>query len=247
MADKEKSKGSFRDTILIVFVVILCFGLTIYGIVYLTGKVFTNEEKIEIAKLKSEKISTDPESGDVLTFSSEEEKPIVDNITQDLEEDSNNVEQNEEPTHKVVVGNKIASDNQSNVKKESQKEVTKQKEQEKQVKKEQPKKQVKETPKKEEKQVAKVENKKPVSNMKSKGAFVVQIMAVKNLKEAEKEANKYRNICSDVFIQKADLGSKGTWYRIRCGASNSKAEASKTRDLLKQKFKGITPQVVSNK
>ncbi len=247
MADKEKTKGSFRDTILIVFVVILCFGLTVYGIVYLTGKVFTNEEKIEIAKLKSEKISTDPESGDVLTFSSEEEKPIVDDITQETEENINIEEKEEQSTHKVVVGNKIPQDNQENIKKENKKEVVKQKELGKQEKKEQPKKQVKETPKKEEKQVAKVESKKPVSNMKSKGAYVVQIMAVKNLKEAEKEANKYRNTCNDVFIQKADLGSKGTWYRIRCGASNSKAEVTKTRDLLKQKFKGITPQVVSNK
>lgn len=239
MAEKEKSKTSFRDTILIVFVVILCFGLTVYGIVYLTGKVFSNEEKIEIAKLQEEKVSTNPENGDVLTFTSEEEKPIIEEETQvEVEENT------EKP--RVIVGNKITDE----AKKEEQvksKEVVKEKKVEpakKQVEKKQEPKVEKKQP---EKQVAKIEEKKPAKSMQSKGAFVVQIMAVKSMKDAEKEANKYKSVCRDVFIQKADLGAKGTWYRIRCGASNSKAEVTKMRDLIKQKFKGTSPQVVSNK
>ena len=99
----EKKKNSFRDTILIVFVVILCFGLTVYGIVYLTGKVFSNEEKIEIAKIKNQKISTDPESGDILTFSLEEEKPVeIEDVPP-----ATSIEEENKVNTKVIVVNSV--------------------------------------------------------------------------------------------------------------------------------------------
>ena len=67
----EENKNSFRDMILIIFVVLICFGITIYGIAYLTGKVFSSSPEPEIAANERPKeVTTNPQEGDTLTFTS---------------------------------------------------------------------------------------------------------------------------------------------------------------------------------
>ena len=48
----EDNRNSFRDMLLIIFVVLICFGITIYGIAYLTGKVFSSSSEPEILIMK---------------------------------------------------------------------------------------------------------------------------------------------------------------------------------------------------
>ena len=232
MAEKEKKKNSFGGIIVVVFAVLLCFGLTVYGIVYLTGKVFSSEEVTEAAKIKIPNVSTDPEKGDILTFSSQPEKePNVEEVPETIVSQPYGLNDS-------VEGNIPAPAQE--IKPAEPKEEAKPA----------PKQEAKPAPKQEAKPAPKQEAKEPVKIVTSpvgKGAFVVQIMAVKNKTEAEKEAEKYRSVCSDIFVQKADLGAKGTWYRLRCGATDSKETAAKTRDMLKSRFKNISPQVVSNK
>ena len=229
MAEKEKKKNSFSGIIFIIFAVLVCFALTIYGIVYLTGKIFSGEEAMEVAKIKVPAVSTDPEKGDILMFSSEPEK-----TADEIHGDFSPAVPKEESAPTPIVTQQYAVDKPVEVAPATP--VAKK--EEKPVAKEQPAQKKEAAPKQ--------EAAKAVKQTKS-GEYVVQIMAVKNEKEAEKEADKYRSVCSDVFVQKADLGSKGVWYRLRCGVTSSKDEAVATRDMLKSKFKGITPQVVSNK
>ena len=82
----EDNKNSFRDMILIIFVVLICFGITIYGIAYLTGKVFSSSPEPEVAANERPKeVTTNPQEGDTLTFTSmgetaDEVMPDGDNI-----------------------------------------------------------------------------------------------------------------------------------------------------------------------
>lgn len=199
MSDNDKKKSSFKGVIAVIFIVLMCFGLTIWGIVYLTDKIFDSEQTSEKVPLKIPAVTADPDKGDILTFSSKPEKPFDNNISEPEEiqgEDFSETQQIKESFTAVA----------------------------------EPVKPV-------------VESAKPTV----KGGFVVQIMAVKNQTDAYKEAEKYKRVCPDIFVQKADLGEKGVWYRLRCGVSDSKEAAAQTRDMLKSAFKGISPQVVSNK
>ena len=83
----DNKKNSFRDMMLIIFVVLICFGITIYGIVYLTGKVFSGAGDIsETSGERPVTAMTDPESGETLTFTpigepADEVKPVVSGST----------------------------------------------------------------------------------------------------------------------------------------------------------------------
>ena len=78
----ENNKNSFRDMILIIFVVLVCFGITIYGIAYLTGKVFSSNTEVPVVENEKPKdITTNPSEGDTLTFTSIDEQS--DEVTPD--------------------------------------------------------------------------------------------------------------------------------------------------------------------
>lgn len=238
MRRERRKRNSFTDMMIVIFVVLVCFGLTIYGIVYLTGKIFGVEEKQENISVAAGPVLTDPEEGDVIIYTDNQEgtaqKPnnnMVENkypnVTIEPAPPAANVPQPKTDFVREPLKTELPPIRDSTV-----------------VKKPEPKKpdvineeKLKQNiPKKEETKVASLE----------KGDYIVQIMAVKSQTAAEAEAVKYRNICPDVAVVKADLGEKGTWYRIRCGANSTKAHAETIKNRLMLAFP-VNPSVVSNK
>lgn len=226
--------------LIVVFVVLVCFGLTIYGIVYLTGKIFGGEERVDNVSVASGPVTSNPEDGDVIIYSGNESvsKTLTDNFTPyDIggvrsEKYPNIIEKTapEEVTPTITPPPARALP------------VT-----------ESPKPAV--TPNTPAAKTERTEpTKKPADNKKpetktvvaAKGDYVVQIMAVKSESAAQKEAEKFRNICGDVFVIRADLKDKGVWYRIRCGVSATKAGAEDIKRKLEASF-NVKPTVVPNK
>lgn len=222
----EDNKNSFRDMLLIIFVVLICFGITIYGIAYLTGKVFSSSPEPEIAANERPKeVTTNPQEGDTLTFTSmgetaDEVMPDEDNIRTTV----TLPKQNNTETAALKQENKQV------------KEQAKPKEPAKKAEQAQPK----PAPKKEE---PKKETVKTAPAAQT-GAYVVQLLAVQSRDAAEKEAAKYRSKFPDVFIKQVVINGK-TWYRVRLGVSATKEQAQQKADRVAAEFK-IKPIVTKN-
>jgi len=264
------NKNSFRDMILIIFVVLVCFGITIYGIAYLTGKVFSESTDVEVAANNMPKeVSTNPQDGDTLTFTTmqeqgEEVTPDVDNIITTVTPPANNMEniETEQTADNIVVQGdttemvqQAASHKNEEVKQaaasQEVKEPAKKQEAVKETAKKEPVKQAepkkqevkKEEPKKAAQQAPVKSGVKPVAP-KPVGDFVVQIAAVQSKESAEKEAAKYRAKFPDVFIKQVQISGK-TWYRVRLGVSDTRQEAENKAKRVEQEFK-IKPIVTKN-
>lgn len=258
----EDNKNSFRDMLLIIFVVLICFGITIYGIAYLTGKVFSSSPEPEIAENERPKeVTTNPQEGDTLTFTSMEETadevmPDEDNIRTTVTPPKQNntemaaLEQNNADTAPIpapVVEEKPVQTAEP-VKQQEIKETAKQKEEvqkttpAKKVEQAQPKQEAapKPAPKKEEPKKETVKAAPPAQT----GAYVVQLLAVQSRDAAEKEAAKYRSKYPDVFIKQVVINGK-TWYRVRLGVSATKEQAQQKADRVAADFK-IKPIVTKN-
>lgn len=223
--------------IIVIFVVLVCFGLTVYGIVYLTGKIFGSEERAPSVETQKPPVGTNPEDGDVIVYTDNGtpfipglEEPVIDtgtDIPGITDEKYPNVEIKppaagtpppaEEITPKPAV-----------------------------VAKPKPAVTPKPNPKAKQEPKAQAASKPLATPAAVRGEYAVQIMAVKSKTAADKEALKYKGACPDVFVQKADLGAKGVWYRIRCGLSDTKTEAEAVKKELALKF-GVSPTVVPNK
>ena len=65
------------------------------------------------------------------------------------------------------------------------------------------------------------------SGPKAPGAFTVQLGASPDRKVAGRIEARARAAGFDPYVVAVDLGSKGTWYRVRAGAFASKEEAAK--------------------
>lgn len=249
----EDNKNSFRDMLLIIFVVLICFGITIYGIAYLTGKVFSSSPEPEIAANERPKeVTTNPQEGDTLTFTSmgetaDEVMPDEDNIrTTVTPPKQNNTEtaalkqENTAPIPAPVLQEeKPAQPVKETVKQQENKQVKEQakpKEHAKKAEQAQPK----PAPKKEE---PKKETVKTAPAAQT-GAYVVQLLAVQSRDAAEKEAAKYRSKFPDVFIKQVVINGK-TWYRVRLGVSATKEQAQQKADRVAAEFK-IKPIVTKN-
>lgn len=256
----EDNKNSFRDMILIIFVVLICFGITIYGIAYLTGKVFSSSPEPEVAANERPKeVTTNPQEGDTLTFTSmgetaDEVMPDGDNIRTTVTPPKQNntemaaVEQDSvAPIPAPVVEEKPVQTAEP-VKQQEIKETAKQKEE---VQKTTPVKKAEQTkpkqeaapkpaPKKEEPKKETVKAAPPAQT----GAYVVQLLAVQSRDAAEKEAAKYRSKYPDVFIKQVVINGK-TWYRVRLGVSATKEQAQQKADRVASEFK-IKPIVTKN-
>lgn len=258
----EDNKNSFRDMLLIIFVVLICFGITIYGIAYLTGKVFSSSPEPEIAENERPKeVTTNPQEGDTLTFTSmgetaDEVMPDEDNIRTTVTPPKQNntemaaLEQNNADTAPIpapVVEEKPVQTAEP-VKQQEIKETAKQKEE---VQKTTPAKKVeqaqqkqeakpKPAPKKEEPKKETVKTAPPAQT----GAYVVQLLAVQSRDAAEKEAAKYRSKYPDVFIKQVVINGK-TWYRVRLGVSATKEQAQQKANRVAADFK-IKPIVTKN-
>ena len=258
----EDNKNSFRDMLLIIFVVLICFGITIYGIAYLTGKVFSSSPEPEIAENERPKeVTTNPQEGDTLTFTSmgemaDEVMPDEDNIRTTVTPPKQNntemaaLEQNNADTAPIpapVVEEKPVQTAEP-VKQQEIKETAKQKEEvqkttpAKKVEQAQPKQEAKPkpAPKKEEPKKEAVKTAPPAQT----GAYVVQLLAVQSRDAAEKEAAKYRSKYPDVFIKQVVINGK-TWYRVRLGVSATKEQAQQKANRVAADFK-IKPIVTKN-
>ena len=257
----EDNKNSFRDMILIIFVVLICFGITIYGIAYLTGKVFSSSPEPEVAANERPKeVTTNPQEGDTLTFTSmgetaDEVMPDGDNIRTTVTPPKQNntemaaVEQDSAaPIPAPVVEEKPVQAPAEPVKQQEIKETAKQKEEvqkttpAKKVEQAQPKQEAapKPAPKKEEPKKEAVKAAPPAQT----GAYVVQLLAVQSRGAAEKEAAKYRSKYPDVFIKQVVINGK-IWYRVRLGVSATKEQAQQKADRVASEFK-IKPIVTKN-
>ncbi|MDE7314117.1 MAG: SPOR domain-containing protein [Mucispirillum sp.] len=243
----EDNKNSFRDMLLIIFVVLICFGITIYGIAYLTGKVFSSSPEPEItANERPKEITTNPQEGDTLTFTSmgesaDEVMPHEDNIRttvtppkQDNAETAALYQNNTAPIPAPVLQEEKPAQAVSEPVKPQEdkkiKETAKPKEQT----------QPKPAPKKEEPAKETVKT----SPAAQTGAFVVQLLAVQSRDAAEKEAAKYRSKYPDVFIKQVVIDGK-TWYRVRLGVSTTKEQAQQKANKIASEFK-IKPIVTKN-
>lgn len=243
----EDNKNSFRDMLLIIFVVLICFGITIYGIAYLTGKVFSSSPEPEIAANERPKeVTTNPQEGDTLTFTSIDERadevmPNEDNIRttvtppkQDNAETAALYQNNTAPIPAPVLQEEKPAQSVSEPLKQQEnkkiKETAKPKEQT----------QSKPAPKKEEPKKEAVKT-APAAQT---GAFVVQLLAVQSKDAAEKEAAKYRSKYPDVFIKQVVIDGK-TWYRVRLGVSATKEQAQQKANKIASEFK-IKPIVTKN-
>ena len=256
----EDNKNSFRDMILIIFVVLICFGITIYGIAYLTGKVFSSSPEPEVAANERPKeVTTNPQEGDTLTFTSmgetaDEVMPDGDNIRTTVTPPKQNntemaaVEQDSAAPIPAPVVEEKPVQTAEPVKQQEIKETAKQKEE---VQKTTPAKKVEQTkpkqeaapkpaPKKEEPKKETVKAAPPAQT----GAYVVQLLAVQSREAAEKEAAKYRSKYPDVFIKQVVINGK-TWYRVRLGVSATKEQAQQKADRVASEFK-IKPIVTKN-
>lgn len=256
----EDNKNSFRDMILIIFVVLICFGITIYGIAYLTGKVFSSSPEPEVAANERPKeVTTNPQEGDTLTFTSmgetaDEVMPDGDNIRTTVTPPKQNntemaaVEQDSAAPIPAPVVEEKPVQTAEPVKQQEIKETAKQKEEvqkttpAKKVEQAQPKQEAKSkpAPKKEEPKKETVKAAPPAQT----GAYVVQLLAVQSRDAAEKEAAKYRSKYSDVFIKQVVINGK-TWYRVRLGVSATKEQAQQKADRVASEFK-IKPIVTKN-
>lgn len=254
----EDNKNSFRDMILIIFVVLVCFGITIYGIAYLTGKVFSSSPEPEISENERPKeVTTNPQEGDTLTFTSmndaaDEVQPDEKNIrTTVTPPKQNNIEvaNVQEETAAPVPAPVIQEEKQVENKPVQEKPLKEVKEPVKQAEKAPVKEPVKQTAPKQEikKETAAQDNKKPAAKPvtpANKGAYVVQISAVQSRDAAEKEAAKYRAKFPDVFIKQVEINGK-TWYRVRLGVSETREQAQQKADKVSSEFK-IKPLVTKN-
>lgn len=255
------NKNSFRDMILIIFVVLVCFGITIYGIAYLTGKVFSTDYESEISENDMPKeVTTNPQEGDTITFTTMQEQgqevmPDVDDIiTTVTPPESSNVEVAENNVDNIEVQEEVPVLEESAAQPAPVVEEKKTQEPKKETVKQQtkpaqePKKQEtakKQEPKKEtvKKEPVKKEPVKPVAP-KKEGNFVVQITALSSKEAAEKEKAKYRAKFPDVFIKQVQINGK-TWYRVRLGVSETKEQAEQVAKRVANEF-NIKPIVTKN-
>ncbi len=77
----------------------------------------------------------------------------------------------------------------------------------------------------------------------AKGKYQLQLFSIQNEAKAKSEAQKYRDQYPDIYIMRADLGSRGIWYRARCCSVETKEEATLIKSAIEQKYK-IVPDVI---
>ncbi len=234
--NNNKKKNSFRDTVLIVFVVLICFGLTIFAISVLLSSMSSGDlidgdsdgNRIT-SDIVTPRVITDPNEGDTISIN-----------------DSNK-------TNNIVVPpvekkEEVVKRKPETVKPKPVKEVAKVPQKKVEPKKVVPKKVV---PKTEPKVVAKTEPKSTTYSEKvepgspTEGKFVLQLMALQSEKDANNAAKKYKVACADIFVMKIDLKNSGTWYRVRCGITNSMDEAVALKQKLATEYK-IVADVIKN-
>lgn len=85
------------------------------------------------------------------------------------------------------------------------------------------------------KTVAASSKKTTVSTVSTEGSFVVQIASFRNGEDAKSLASRLKQYKLSPFIETADLGDKGLWYRVLAGPYNRREGAETAAALLKEK------------
>jgi DedD protein len=67
------------------------------------------------------------------------------------------------------------------------------------------------------------------------GSFVVQVASFRTGKDAKKLATRLDDYKLATFVESADLGEKGLWYRVLAGPFSSREDAARAVALLKEK------------
>jgi len=238
--DIDGKKKSFRDTILIVFVILVCFGLTIFGISVLLTSMSTgdllngasDDGNMITSDIVTPRVITDPNDGGIITiFDNNSGKLKIDKPAGivKLEEKKPIVAKKPKPVSEPKKSKPVA------VKKpvKADKKVVKS-----------PKPNV---------VVAKLEENKlvvyseiPEPGSATVGKFVLQLMAVRSESDANKSAEKYRSACPDIFVVRVDMKDGGVWYRVRCGITNSMDEVVALKQKLARENK-INADVIKNR
>ena len=74
-----------------------------------------------------------------------------------------------------------------------------------------------------------------VPTVSAEGSFVVQIASFRTGKDAKGLASRLKLYKLSTFIETADLGDKGVWYRVLAGPYSSREGADTVAALLKEK------------
>ena len=67
--------------------------------------------------------------------------------------------------------------------------------------------------------------------------YTIQVISVKKFDEALRVVRKLRDAGFQPFIQNADLGARGKWYRVRVGHYRDRAEAQKALSEMQARLK----------
>ena len=67
--------------------------------------------------------------------------------------------------------------------------------------------------------------------------YTIQVVSVKKFDEALQVVRKLRDAGFQPFIQNADLGARGKWYRVRVGHYRDRAEAQKALSEMQAKIR----------
>lgn len=57
------------------------------------------------------------------------------------------------------------------------------------------------------------------------GFYTIQLSSWKTLRKAEQEAERYREMGLEAYVQRAEIAERGVWYRVRVGNYPSLSEA----------------------
>ncbi len=79
-----------------------------------------------------------------------------------------------------------------------------------------------------------------------KTTYSVHAGSYRNSERANAEVRRFSNHGFNAYIERADLGEKGIWYRVKIGMFNTKEAASKEQEVLNRKIKGVESRVVTN-
>jgi len=85
------------------------------------------------------------------------------------------------------------------------------------------------------KPVAATPKRATVPTVSAEGSFVVQIASFRTGEDARRLAARLKLYKLSTFIETADLGEKGVWYRVLAGPYNSREGADTVAALLKKK------------
>ncbi|MDR2401515.1 MAG: SPOR domain-containing protein [Deferribacteraceae bacterium] len=79
----------------------------------------------------------------------------------------------------------------------------------------------------------------------AEGKYQLQLFAFSNKDTADREAAKLKGEYPDIYVVQAEVRG-GIWYRVRCCRTGSRSEAERVRSEITLKHKEIRPDIISN-